>query len=106
MNDNNIVEFINDNFEVSDDDNSVQKSLDMIISSIDMIYNNEESWSSKDCTKKELREFIDQLNTKQFKQIENFFTTMPKLSHVIPVKNPNTGVESEVVVEGLAGFFT
>jgi|TARA_E500000305_G_C4013575_1_gene234207 hypothetical protein len=101
-----ITEFINDNFEVSDDDNSVQKSLDMIISSIDMIYNNEESWSSKDCTKKELREFIDQLNTKQFKQIENFFTTMPKLSHVIPVKNPNTGVESEVVVEGLAGFFT
>ena len=101
-----ITEFINDNFEVSDDDNSVQKSLDMIISSIDMIYNNEESWSSKDCTKKEVREFIDQLNTKQFKQIENFFTTMPKLSHVIPVKNPNTGVESEVVVEGLAGFFT
>jgi hypothetical protein len=101
-----ITEFINENFEVDADDNSIEKSLDMIISCVDMIYNDEESWNSKDCTKKELKEFIDQLNTKQFKEIENFFTTMPKLSHTISIKNPNTGVESEVVVEGLVGFFT
>jgi len=78
----------------------------MIVSCIDMIYNQEESWSAADCTKKEMREFVDQMNTKQLKEIENFFTTMPKLSHKIEVKNPKTKVESEVVLEGLASFFT
>jgi len=78
----------------------------MIISCIDMIYNEEESWSATDSTKKELSEFIEQLNTKQFKEIEKFFATMPKLSHTIKVKNPNTKVESEVVLEGLASFFS
>ena len=53
-----------------------------------------------------LDEFIDQLNTKQFQQVEQFFKTMPKLSHKIKVKNPKTGVESEVVLEGLASFFS
>jgi len=52
-----------------------------------------------------LEEFVDQLNTKQFKEIETFFNTMPKLSHVVLVKNPNTNVESEVTLEGLASFF-
>ena len=78
----------------------------MITSCVDMIYNAEESWEASDYSKKELDEFIGQLNTKQFKQIEKFFTTMPKLSHKIAVKNPNTGVESEVVLEGLASFFS
>ena len=78
----------------------------MITSCIEMVYNNDESWEATDCTKEELEEFIEQLNTKQFKEIENFFTTMPKLSHTIVVKNPNTGMESEVVLEGLASFFS
>ena len=72
---------------------------------IDMIYNEEESWNASDSTQKELESFVDQLNTKQFKTIESFFDTMPKLSHKITVKNPNTGVESDVVLEGLAAFF-
>ena len=54
---------------------------------------------------KKIEDFIDQLNTKQFKQIEDFFSTMPKLTHSIKVKNPNTGVESSVILEGLAAFF-
>jgi len=78
----------------------------MITSCVEMIYNAEESWEASDYSKKELDEFIEQLNTKQFKEIEKFFTTMPKLSHTISVKNPNTGVESEVVLEGLASFFS
>ena len=100
-----ITEFINENFEVDADDNSIEKSLDMIISCVDMIYNDEESWNSKDCTKKELKEFIEQLSSKQFKLIENFFNTMPRLKHVIKVTNPNTGVENEIVLEGLTSFF-
>ncbi len=100
-------EFIESNFDASDTTRSeVTQSLDMITSCIDMIYNEEESWSATDSTKKELSEFIEQLNTKQFKEIENFFATMPKLSHTIKVKNPNTKVESEVVLEGLASFFS
>ena len=46
------------------------------------------------------------MNSKQFKQVENFFETMPKLSHKVKVMNPNTKVESEVVIEGLASFFS
>ena len=99
-------EFVENNFEVNEDGNDVNKSLSMITSCIDTIYDQEESWSASDCTKKELDEFIDQLNTKQFKEIESFFTTMPKLSHNIKVTNPKTKVESEVVLEGLASFFS
>jgi len=99
-------QFIDSNFEVGDGVSDVNQSLDMITSCIDMVYDKEESWSAADCSKKELTEFVDQLNSKQFKQIESFFTTMPKLSHTIVVNNPNTGVESEVVLEGLASFFS
>ena len=101
-----LEQFVENNFEFNNDNNDVDKSLDMIVSCIDMIYNQEESWSGADCTKKELKEFVEQMNTKQFKEIESFFTTMPKLSHTIVVKNPKTEIESEVVLEGLASFFT
>ena len=70
-----------------------------------MIYNEEESWSASDVSKNEIEDFIDQLNTKQFRLIEDFFSTMPKLTHRIKVKNPKTEVESTVVLEGLAAFF-
>ena len=96
-------QFIESNFD--SDMSEVNQSLSVISSCIDMIYNEEESWSASDSTKKELEEFLEQLNTKQFKQVEKFFDTMPKLSHTIVVKNPKTEVESEVVLEGLASFF-
>ena len=99
-------QFVENNFEYNDETNDVNKSMTMIASCIEMVYDSEESWNASDCTKKELEEFIEQLNSMQFKEIEEFFTTMPKLSHTIVVKNPNTGVESEVVLEGLASFFS
>ncbi len=99
-------EFINTNFEFEEDTSQVDKSFDIITSCIGQVFNEEESWSSSDCTKKELKEFIESMNSKQFKDVENFFTTMPKLSHKIKVKNPITEVESEVVLEGLASFFS
>jgi T4 bacteriophage base plate protein len=101
-----LEQFVENNFEVNESDSDVNKSLSMIISCIDTVYDQEESWSAADCSKKELEEFVEQMNTKQFKEIENFFVTMPKLSHTIKVTNPNTKVESEVVLEGLASFFT
>ena len=97
--------FIENNFE-SNEKSEVRNTLDMITSCMDVIFNEEESWNASESTKKELEDFIDQLNTKQFKQIEDFFSTMPKLTHSIKVKNPNTGVESSVILEGLAAFFS
>ena len=99
-------QFVENNFETADAGSGVGESLAMITSCIDMIYNEEESWEASDYSKDELDEFVEQMNTKQFKQIENFFTTMPKLSHTIKVRNPKTKVESEVILEGLASFFS
>lgn len=99
-------QFVENNFELNENETDVDKSLSMITSCIDIIYDSEDSWNASDSTKKELDEFIEQLNTKQFKEIETFFTTMPKLSHTVMVKNPKTGIESEVVLEGLASFFS
>jgi hypothetical protein len=97
-------EFIKSNFSTTETI-GVDDTFDLISSCIEQVYTEEESWSASDCTKKELREFLEQLSSKQFKEIEKFFDTMPKLSHKLKVKNPNTGVESEVVLEGLTSFF-
>ena len=97
-------EFIKSNFDFKDE-NAMEQSFNLIASCIDKIYNEEEVWVAADCTKKEIKEFLESMNSSQFKKIEEFFTTMPKLSHTIKVKNPNTKVESEVVLEGLASFF-
>ena len=99
-----MTEFIKNNFD-SGDGVSVDDTFDLIISCIDQIYSEEESWVAKDSTKKELLEFVEQLSSKQFKEVEKFFETMPKLSHTIKIKNPKTDVESEVVLEGLSAFF-
>ena len=97
-------EFVKSNFSLSEDV-SLQDTFEIVSACIEQVYNEEESWSAKDCTKKELADFLEQLSSKQFKQIEGFFETMPKLAHTFKVKNPNTGVESSVVLEGLSAFF-
>ena len=84
------------------------KDVDLIFyllnSCIESISHGEEIYNRVDISEKELTEFIDSLTGEQFERITDFFQTMPKLRHVIPVKNPKTEVESEVVVEGLASF--
>jgi hypothetical protein len=97
-------QFIKSNFDFTAD-NTMDQSFELIASCIDKIYTEDEVWASGDVTKKELTEFLDQMNSSQFKEIEKFFETMPKLSHTIKVKNPNTEVESEVTLEGLSSFF-
>tara|TARA_S200002703_G_scaffold20490_1_gene16764 strand:- start:12 stop:731 length:720 start_codon:yes stop_codon:yes gene_type:complete len=100
-----LSEFIKTNF-IEDGGVGVTESFDLISSCIDQIFNEEESWSGSDCSKKELSEFIEQLTSQQFKEIESFFETMPKLSHKVKVTNPNTKVKSDVVLEGLSAFFS
>jgi len=97
-------QFIRSNFDFTEDSN-VDQSFDLISACIDKIYNEEEVWSTSDCTKKEVKDFLEQMNSMQFKEIESFFETMPKLSHSIKIKNPKTKVESTVVLEGLSSFF-
>ena len=96
-------EFIKNNF--AQGQINVDDTFDLITGCVDQIFSEEESWASSDCTKKELNEFIESLSSKQFKEVEKFFETMPKLSHNIKVKNPETGVESEILLEGLTSFF-
>ena len=97
-------EFIKNNFATATELN-VDDTFDLIASCIDQVYSEEESWASADCTKKELSTFLEQLDSKQFKAIEKFFETMPKLSHTVKVTNPNTKKECEIVLEGLQNFF-
>ena len=81
--------------------------LDVISSSVLQIYEQkgEKVYEAKDQTKKELTEFIESMNTKQFKQIQKFFDTMPKLKHEVKVKNPKTKKESKIILTGLNDFF-
>ena len=97
-------QFIKNNFDFNAADD-MDQAFDLIGSCIDKIYTEDEVWSTSDVTKQELQEFLDQMNSSQFKLIEKFFETMPKLSHTIKIKNPKTKVESEVTIEGLTSFF-
>ncbi len=88
-------------------DINASNMLDVIATCIDKIYDKggEEVHMAVDSTKKELVEFIEQLNTKQFAEVQKFFDTMPKLKHTVKVKNPKTEKESEVTLTGLNDFF-
>ena len=97
-------QFIKSNFDFNDK-NAMDQSFDLIASCIDKIFTEDEVWAAVDVSKKELGDFLESMNSSQFKDIEKFFETMPRLSHTIKVKNPVTEVESEVTLEGLASFF-
>ena len=97
-------EFVKNNFDF-DGEVDMDQSFDLIASCIDKIYSEEEVWSTADCTKKEVKDFLEQMNSMQFKEIETFFDSMPKLSHSVTFTNPKTKVESTVVLEGLSSFF-
>ena len=97
-------QFIKNNFDFNDK-NAMDQSFELIASCIDKVYTEDEVWATADCTKKEVKEFLESMNSQQFKEIEAFFESMPKLSHTINVTNPNTKVKSEVTLEGLASFF-
>jgi hypothetical protein len=99
-----LEQFIKNNFDFNNQ-NAMDQSFDLIASCIDKIYTEDEVWSTSDVTKKEVTEFLESMNSSQFKDIEKFFETMPKLSHKIQITNPKTKVESEVTLEGLASFF-
>ena len=100
-------QFLDNNFiagELSSADR-IDRAFDAVVDCIDTIFTTDEAWSAEDCTKKELMKFIEQLNSKQFSMIEDFFATMPKLQYKGTVHNPKTKKDSEVLIEGLSNFF-
>ena len=99
-------QFIESNFDTEEESQTtVDKTFQLIADCMDTVYTKEDAWDSKDYSPNERLEFIEQLSSKQFKQVEKFFATMPKLSHTIEVTNPNTKKKSKIVLEGLADFF-
>jgi hypothetical protein len=97
-------QFVKNNFDFGEE-NQVDQSFDLIASCVDKVVSEDEAWTSEDFTKKEITDFLEQMNSAQFKQIEKFFTTMPKLSHEVEVLNPKTKKKGKVVLEGLSSFF-
>ena len=97
-------EFIKNNFDIKGEVN-IDQSFELIAGCIDKIFNEDEVWSTADCSRKEVIDFLEQMNSVQFKEIEKFFETMPKLSYEVEVTNPSTEVKSTVVLEGLSSFF-
>ena len=99
-------QFIETNFDTKEESQTtVDKTFQLIADCMDTVYTKEDAWDSKDYSPNERLEFIEQLSSKQFKQVEKFFATMPKLSHTIEVTNPNTKKKSKIVLEGLSDFF-
>ena len=99
--------FLDNNFiagELSSADR-IDRAFDAVVDCIDTIFTTDEAWSAEDCSKKELMKFIEQLNSKQFSMIEDFFATKPKLQYKGTVHNPKTKKDSEVLIEGLSNFF-
>ncbi len=101
-----LSQFIENNFEVDDDPQAnIDKTFKIVADCMDTIYTKDDAWDTKDYTEKEKFEFVEQLSPKQYRLVEKFFATMPKLSHTIEVTNPNTKKKGSVVLEGLADFF-
>lgn len=103
-----LTEFVESNFEINNNETleeQVDRSFKPIASCLDMLYTDDEAWDFSSYTEKEKIEFIGKLTSKQYKDVDKFFNTMPKLYHELEVENPNTGVKNRVVLEGLKDFF-
>ena len=101
-----LTQFIENNFSTDDESESiVNKTFKVVADCMDTVYTEEDAWEAKDYTPSERLQFIEQLNSKQYKKVEKFFETMPKLSHTIEIINPNTKKKGSVILEGLADFF-
>lgn len=95
--------FIKNNMKDSGSD--VDDVFEIASLCIEQIVDGEEVYEASNSSKKEIMEFLEGMDTKQFLLVQKFFETMPKLSHTVDVTNPSTGVTSAVVIEGLSSFF-
>lgn len=84
---------------------TIENTFDYAVDCIEQIYNGEEVWESANTSRKEMEEWVETLEPKQYEKLQDFFNTMPKLKYTVPITNPVTGVKSDVTIEGLANFF-
>ena len=87
------------------EEGEVKSLFEMIKRCVSEVRQGDTIYNRVDITDKELDEFIDSMSAENFEQVTNFFNTMPKLIHVVEVKNPKTKKKSEVPIEGLQNFF-
>lgn len=86
-------------------DNEMESTFEVIKSCVRQVYDSNNVYEKVDMDKNDLDEFIESMTHDQFERIQEFFNTMPKVRHMIKVKNPKTGVDGEVVLEGMQSFF-
>ena len=99
-------QFIENNFDTEDEVKTmVDKTFNVVADCMDTVFTGEDAWDANDYSPTERIQFIEQLNSQQYKKVEKFFSTMPKLSHTIEVVNPNTKKKGSIILEGLADFF-
>jgi len=94
-----------DSIKSLSEDDEIEMMFDVVKTCIRQIYDSENVYEKTDMDKADLDEFVESMSHDQFERVQEFFNTMPKVKHPIKVKNPNTGVESEVVLEGMQDFF-
>lgn len=79
--------------------------FDVIKSCIAQIFDDENVYDKNDISKKELDDFVNSMTHNQFMKLQEFFENMPKVRYRTTIKNPNTGVTSDLIIEGLQNFF-
>lgn len=84
---------------------TTEEVFNVIVDCVEQIYSGDEVWDAKTTARKDIVEYMEGLTSKQFEAVQQFFATMPKVSHSFKLMNPNTGIESEYTIEGLANFF-
>ena len=100
-----IVKMKYPNIDSITDTEQSEDAIEVVANCISQILTEDEVYDCSQVSKKEVVDFVEQLPVKQFEEIQKFFSNMPKLQHKVKVKNPNTGVQSDVVIEGLYNFF-
>jgi len=91
--------------EVANKRTILDMSINLMRDCIDQIYQGEELFEAKEIEKEELNEFLDNLTMTQFKKIKDYFDTLPIISHTIKYKNPKSGVEHNLLLQGATDFF-
>jgi hypothetical protein len=92
-----------DMFGQTENENDLESIMNLICSCVEFVYDQDEVYEN--FTKKELKDFIEQLSSKQFEELMNFFNTMPKLKKEVTFKCAKCGEEEEIIFEGLQDFF-
>jgi hypothetical protein len=90
---------------MSSEGGGTEQMFNMVEICIDEIHNGDEIFNHVDISSTDLEEFIDGMSSGHLEKVNKFFETMPKLFHVVKVKNPKTEVESEVTLQGFDDFF-